>query len=49
MEDIVIVNQEKFEQIKAEMKKGGANNLHILAGFDRTLTKTIVNGQKYAL
>ncbi|MDD5738836.1 MAG: hypothetical protein PHY72_02850 [Candidatus Pacebacteria bacterium] len=46
MENIIIANQEKFEQIKAEMKKGGALALHILADFDRTLTKTFVNQKK---
>lgn len=33
--------KEKFEQIKVEMKKAGANNLHILADFDRTLTRAL--------
>lgn len=45
MENIIIANQEKFEQIKAEMKKGGASALHILADFDRTLTKAFINGK----
>ncbi|MDO8524113.1 MAG: hypothetical protein Q7R99_00610 [bacterium] len=46
MENIIITNQEKFEQIKTAMKKGGASALHILADFDRTLTKVLVNGKK---
>lgn len=46
MENIVITNQEKFEQIKSKMKKGVAEALHILADFDRALTKMFVNGKK---
>ncbi|MDD5433056.1 MAG: hypothetical protein PHE77_00120 [Candidatus Pacebacteria bacterium] len=46
MENVIITNQEKFEQIKAAMKKSGANSLHVLADFDRTLTKMFVNGKK---
>jgi len=46
MEDIIITNQEKFARNKAEMKKGGASSLHILADFDRTLTKVFFNGKK---
>lgn len=46
MQNIIITNQEKLEQTKAEMKKSGFENLYFLAGFDRTLTKTIINGQK---
>ncbi len=43
---MIITNQEKLEQIKSEMKKGGVESLHILADFDRTLTKMFVNGKK---
>lgn len=38
--------QENLQQIKSKMKNSGPESLYILAGFDRTLTKTIINGQK---
>ncbi len=38
--------QENLEKIKNTIKRGGTNNLHILADFDRTLTKVFVNGKK---
>ena len=39
MENIIITNEERFEQVKAQMKKNGVLALHILADFDNTLTK----------
>jgi len=45
MENVIITNQEKFEKIKTEMKKGGVLALHVLADFDRTLIKAFVNGK----
>ncbi|MFH0739940.1 MAG: hypothetical protein V1819_02450 [bacterium] len=44
--NIIIENQERLERIKDEMKKAGVENLHILADFDRTLTKVFTNGRK---
>ncbi len=46
MGNIIITNQEKFEKIKAGMKKGEVDSLHILADFDRTLTKMFVDEKK---
>lgn len=43
---VIISNPAKVEQIKANFKKQGFQNLHILADFDRTLTYSTVNGQK---
>ena len=46
MENVIITNQEKFEQAKRQIQKDGSLALHILADFDRTLTKMFVNGKK---
>lgn len=46
MQDIIISNPEKFEQIKKKIIKDGLNNLHILADFDRTLTTAFVAGKE---
>jgi 5'-nucleotidase len=47
MEDIVIVNPDGLEAKISEMKKGGAAKLHVLADFDKTLTRTYVNGKLF--
>jgi 5'-nucleotidase len=46
MENILITNKEKFEELKKEFKKEGVEKLHVLADFDRTLTYAFVNGKK---
>jgi 5'-nucleotidase len=46
MEDIIITDREKLAKIKKAMADGGADNLHILADFDRTLTRAY-NGKVY--
>jgi len=45
MEDIVIGNQEKLEEIKKSISQAGAKRMHVLADFDRTLTKAHVDGK----
>src|SRR3989338_6357715 len=45
MENIVISNQ-NLEKIKKEIKKDGKSSIHVLADFDRTLTKAFVNKRK---
>jgi 5'-nucleotidase len=45
MENIVISNQEKLDKAKREIQQQGAEKLHILADFDRTLTKAFVDGK----
>ena len=45
MKNIIISNQ-NLEKIKKEIKKEGKNKIHVLADFDRTLTKTFVNKKK---
>jgi len=44
MENIVISNPIKWEKIKKSISEGGAETLHILADFDRTLTRAFVEG-----
>ena len=46
MENILITNKERFEELKEEFKKDGVEKLHVLADFDRTLTYALVNGKK---
>ncbi|MBU2503585.1 MAG: hypothetical protein KJ879_00835 [Nanoarchaeota archaeon] len=46
MENVLIVNKERFEELRDNFKKDGVEKLHVLADFDRTLTKTFVNGKK---
>lgn len=38
MKNVIVPNQEELEKIKLEIKLGGADNIHILTDFDRTLT-----------
>jgi 5'-nucleotidase len=44
MENIVIPDKNKLESVKAGIKIGGAEKIHVLADFDRTLTKAHDNG-----
>lgn len=46
MENIIIPNPEKFAELKKIFVAQGAEKLHVLTDFDRTLTKAIVNSQK---
>lgn len=48
MENVLITNEKRFEELKEEFKKDGAEKLHVLADFDRTLTKEFVQGRKIA-
>lgn len=45
-ENIVISNPEKLEKSKKAISKSGAEKLHVIADFDRTLTYAFVSGQK---
>lgn len=38
MKNIIIVNKEKFEELKKKFKKGGKDKIHVLSDFDRTFT-----------
>lgn len=46
MENIIISNQEKFEELKENFKKDGVEKLHVLADFDQTLTHAFVNNKR---
>lgn len=45
-ENIVVVNQERLEELKQKIKEEGKDKLHVIADFDRTLTKAFVEGRK---
>ena len=45
LENIVIPNLERLKGLKKSISGGGAENLHVLADFDRTLTTAFVNGK----
>lgn len=44
MENVIISNPEKFEQIKKQILDRGFKNLHVISDFDRTLTHAFING-----
>ncbi|MBU2638581.1 MAG: haloacid dehalogenase-like hydrolase [Nanoarchaeota archaeon] len=46
MNNAIIVNPEHFEKLKSQMKEEGSEKLHVLADFDKTLTKAFVNGKR---
>ena len=43
---VIYSNLQKVREILQNIKKAWASKLHILADFDKTLTKTFVNGEK---
>ncbi len=45
MDKIIITNEAGFQDVEARIKSDGAENLHIIADFDRTLTKAFVDGK----
>lgn len=46
LDNIVVVDQEKFDQLINVFREQGKEKIHVLADFDKTLTKAIVDGQK---
>lgn len=46
MTEVIIGNQESFEKAKEIIIKAGAKKLHVIADFDRTLTKAFHKGEK---
>ena len=46
MKNIIISNTDKFKKIKYNITRGGAEKLHVLTDFDRTLTTAFVNGER---
>jgi len=45
MENVIVSNQKEFNRLKENFRREGLNKIHILADFDKTLTKAFVNGQ----
>lgn len=45
IEDIVISNRKELKKLKKLISEGGAEKLHVLADFDRTLTTAFFNGK----
>jgi cytosolic 5'-nucleotidase 3 len=45
MDNIIISNQNNFDKILGNIISGGVENFHVVADFDRTLTKAFVNGK----
>ena len=48
MENVIIPNQQRFKELKNKFKKDGIAKIHVLADFDKTLTKAFVRGRKIA-
>ena len=46
MKEVIISNPEEFEKKKKAMKEGGVEKFHVVADFDRTLTKAFYKGAK---
>ncbi len=46
MNEVIIPNPEEFEKKKSKIISDGKENFHVVADFDRTLTKAFVEGQK---
>jgi len=46
MENIIISNQASFEKKKGSFKDAGISKVHVIADFDKTLTKAFDNGKK---
>ena len=46
MKNVIISNQEHFEQLKQKIISQGSDKFHVVADFDRTLTKAFVNGKQ---
>jgi 5'-nucleotidase len=46
VKEIIIVNEKDFEKKKKEIIKDGAEKLHILSDFDRTITYGLNDGKR---
>jgi cytosolic 5'-nucleotidase 3 len=45
MENVIISNEKSFEELKQKIISQGSGKFHVVADFDRTLTKAFVNGK----
>ncbi len=48
MDNIIISSPANFKRLKENFKAGGLEQIHVLSDFDRTLTKSYVNGKRVA-
>jgi 5'-nucleotidase len=46
MDNIMLSNPKEIEKIKKQISKGGVDKFHVIADFDRTLTKEFVDGKR---
>ena len=46
MENVIVSDEERLEKLKQNILEAGAEKFHVLADFDRTLTKAFVDGEK---
>ena len=46
MEDVIISDQNKLDELIKKFKDGGISNLQVISDFDKTLTKVFVDGKK---
>ena len=44
--NIIIANPKEFQRKKEAIRRDGAEKLHVLADFDRTLTYSAINGER---
>ncbi len=45
-QEVIIVDKKKFDSLKKFFIKGGAEKIHVLGDFDKTLTRAFADGQK---
>lgn len=46
MDDIIISHHDNFAELRQKLRQGGAEQLHIISDFDRTLTTNFIKGRK---
>ncbi len=45
-DNVIISRTERYEQLVSTLREGGPSNLHVVADFDKTLTKGVWKGEK---
>jgi len=46
LENIIISNREKLENLKKKISEEGAEKIHVISDFDKTLSKNFINGKE---